>query len=75
MRRYSLLELAKCFELHPNQISQWKQEYCDKSSDVFDKKSSNPKKQKVDLDKLYAKLVKIEVEHDYLKKRLKTIIP
>jgi transposase-like protein len=38
--RYSLSELAERFELHPNQISQWKQEFLEKSSDVFDKKSS-----------------------------------
>lgn len=71
--RYSLSELAQRFELHPNQISQWKQEFLEKSSDVFDKKSSQPKEKEVDLDKLYVKIGKLEVERDFLKKSLKQL--
>lgn len=71
--RYSLSELAQRFELHPNQISQWKQEFLEKSSDVFDKKSSQPKEEEVDLDKLYVKIGKLEVERDFLKKSLKQL--
>jgi len=68
--RYSLSELAERFELHPNQISQWKQEFLDKSSNVFDKKKERPVEKEVDLDKLYAKIGKLEVERDFLKKSL-----
>jgi hypothetical protein len=35
------------------------------SKDVFDKKSSKPKEDQVDLDKLYAKIGKLEIERDY----------
>lgn len=68
--RYSLSELAERFELHPNQISQWKQEFVEKSSAVFDKKKDETTEKKVDLDRLYLKIGKLEVERDFLKKSL-----
>ena len=69
--RESLAELSKRFEVHPNMISKWKQEFLDRSSEVFDKKSDADSE--VDLDKLYAKIGQLEMANDFLKKNLKKI--
>ncbi len=70
--RESLAELSKRFELHPTMISKWKQEFLENSSEVFDRKASEPEKD-VDLDKLYSKIGQLEMENDFLKKSLKKI--
>jgi transposase-like protein len=67
--RESLAELSKRFEIHPNMISKWKQEFLEKSSGVFDKKSEE--ESGVDPEKLYAKIGQLEIENDFLKKSLK----
>jgi transposase-like protein len=35
--RLTLTELAQKYELHPNQITQWKRKFLEKASDVFSK--------------------------------------
>ena len=70
--RETLAELSKRFEVHPNMISKWKQEFLEHSSEVFEKKDKN-KGPEEDLDKLYSKIGKLEMENDFLKKNLKKI--
>jgi len=70
--RETLAELSKRFELHPTMISKWKQEFLENSSEVFDKRTSEPDKE-VDVDKLYSKIGQLEMENDFLKKNLKKI--
>lgn len=73
--RESLAELSKRYDIHPNQISKWKQEFLDKSFSVFDSGSgSEENKPEVDLDKLYAKIGELQLENDFLKKSLNKII-
>jgi transposase len=67
--RESLAELSKRFELHPNIISKWKQEFIERSAVVFDKGTEG--ESGVDPEKLYAKIGQLEIENDFLKKSVK----
>ena len=71
--RESMAELSKRFEVHPNMISKWKQEFVERSSELFDKKSDSETEAEVDTNKLYAKIGQLEIENDFLKKSLKKI--
>jgi len=72
--RSTLSELAEKYELHPNQISQWKQEFVEKSEMIFEAKhSSKNKTGEQDTDKLYTKIGRLEMENDFLKKNLKKL--
>jgi transposase len=69
--RETLAEISKRYEVHPNIISKWKQEFLERAGDVFEKKPESGSE--VDLDKLYAKIGQLEIENDFLKKSLKKI--
>ena len=68
--RESLAELAKRFELHPNQISVWKREFIDGSDKAFGDKDKT-EEPKVDTEKLYQRIGELEMEKEFLKKSLK----
>ena len=70
--RETLAELSKRFEVHPNMISKWKQEFLEHSTEVFEKKNKKTDSE-IDIDKLYSKIGKLEMENDFLKKNLKKI--
>jgi transposase len=71
--RNSIEELARKYELHPNQISLWKKEFLSKAAVVFtsdDKTSTDKNQQEALLDKLYSQIGQQKVEIDWLKKKL-----
>jgi transposase len=66
--RESLAELSKRFEVHANMISKWKFEFVANSSLAFDNVKGDSNEQ--DQDKLYAKIGRLEIENEFLKKSL-----
>lgn len=65
--RESLAELARRFEVHPNMISKWKQEFLARSSEIF--ATQRPEENlEAEKEKLHAMIGKLQVENEWLKK-------
>ena len=63
----TLAELAQQFDVHPNQITEWKQE---RVADVFEAGNSAPAAPPVDVKVLHAKIGQLTLENDFLESAL-----
>jgi transposase len=66
----TLSELAQQFDVHPNQITQWKQQVVDNVSQLFAKDSSGKAHEENQIKELHAKIGQLTVENDFLSKVL-----
>ncbi len=63
----TIAELAMKYQLHPNQITQWKRQAIEKLAGVFDDKTSSLQmSREAEVTKLHAKIGQLVVERDFL---------
>ena len=69
--RESLTELAKKYQLHPNQITNWKKEFLQNASSAFSSgKNESKGREEKEKQQLYEVIGQQKVEIDFLKKAL-----
>ena len=67
----TMSELASEFEVHPTQVSAWRNDLKDRASDVFaGSAGKNVQEYKDKIEELYKDIGRIQVENNWLKKKL-----
>ena len=62
----TLSELAQLFDVHPNQITTWKNQLLDGAAGVFGQEKAGSAEAPVDLKALHAKIGELALENDFL---------
>ena len=66
----TIAELAAHFEVHPNQIHNWKKQLLDGAVSVFEGGASAEAANEAQVDLLYRQIGQLKVENDFLARKL-----
>lgn len=66
----TLAELAEQYDVHPNQIQDWKKKLMSGAEEVFGEGASSSDSKEQEAEKLHAKIGRLTMENDFLAKAL-----
>ena len=66
-------EQAEQFDVHPNQIKEWRRKLLDQAGQLFDRGSKSPRDTQHELKDLHAKIGQLTMERDFLEHGLERI--
>jgi transposase len=66
----TMAELAARFGVHPTMINAWKRSLVESAAAVFQKGHKSRKQDEAQVDELYRQIGKLQVERDFLSKKL-----
>lgn len=66
----TLAELSEQYDVHQNQIQDWKKQLLDQASSVFGSSQEHKKAEESQLKDLHAKIGELALENDFLAKAL-----
>ena len=66
----TMAELAARFGIHPTMFNSWKRSLVGSAADIFQKGHKSRKQNEAQVDELYRQIGKLQVERDFLSKKL-----
>ncbi len=67
---HTLAELSEQFDVHPNQVQDWKKRLVESTEDVFAGNAVEAAHNEKEVEKLHAKIGQLAMENDFLSKVL-----